>query len=87
MEMGITEGVLQAKGAGEAKALRQESKERVCSGNEGSPIWMQQEGVCVSWAVEKVELGCVMKRKSVLKALWEEVFCEFWRCSGAIFFD
>lgn len=26
----------------------------------------------VSWYVDKVELGCVMKRKSVLKALWEE---------------
>lgn len=64
--------MLQAKGAGGAKALRQESREHVCSGNEGSPIWMKQEGVCVSWAVEEVGLGCVMKRKSVLKALREE---------------
>lgn len=74
MEVGLTERMFQAKGAGGTKARRQEGKGHVSSGNEGNPIWIEHEGVCVRSA-EKGELGC-LEEAAVLKALWEDsVLC------------
>lgn len=81
VEVGLTERMFQAKGAGGTKARRQEGKGHVSSGNEGNPIRIEHEGVGVRSA-GKGELGCLGRGSRAEGIVGGKCSVCFGRCRG-----